>query len=204
MNCKEGKVSILFLIAACFFLTAASPNISDKAKIINHQNAEIVSGENRYYQTTKEKPRLVLSSQQGLKRMQPQRLNQSKRTVYIVVGQEKQKRSVQIFSSRDLHSAFTRTMRLNMIANKRKKLNSKNNKEFNQGLQFVIRACITQINQHYGFTSKVNTLTLREQMQLNHPRRLLIAIILGFLLVLTVFVFFYHKWRKPIHSKDLD
>lgn len=201
-NWSKSRISLLFLASLAFFSLAASPNIRDQAQVINHKNENIVAGENRYWRKTKPQPRLILISQKSLTKMQPAHLNRAKKTVYIVVGQAQGRRSVQIFSSRDLHSAFTRTVRLNMIAAKKDKLTATNNKEFNAGLEFVIRACITQINQHYDFSSQTNTLTLRERVQLNHPRRLRIAIIAGLVLVLAVFIFFYHKWRRPRSSLD--
>jgi hypothetical protein len=194
---KLTKFALLLLMGLSLaLLRADSSPVQDQAHLVNAANRQIVLSANQYYQQTKAKPQLILLTYQHLDHLQPAGLNRSQKSVYIVVGQKGQRRSVQLFSSRDLHNAFTRPLRLNIIGAKKQELAAKNPAEFNQGLHFVIRACITQINRHYNFDNQDNTLSLQEQLQLNHPRRLRWAIMAGLIIVLALFIFFYRKWRR--------
>ena len=131
---------------------------------------------------TKEEPRIVVITLNRLDNLTPSRLNKTKRTAYIVVGQKDKRRELQIYSSKDLHSAFTAESRMNIIRLAGKDLRSHNKKQFNKGLRLVFRACATKIDKY--------DLTNAEQNKIDHPNRVALPIAFGIVILVGALIYF--------------
>ena len=107
------------------------------------------------------------------------------------MGYKDKKKNVQIYSSKDLHSAFTADIRGNIIRSQSDQLRSNNKKEFNKGLRFVFRACATTIDQRYQYALDKYDLSNDERTQLTHPRRLALPIALALVLVIGGLLYFF-------------
>lgn len=105
-----GLVTV-FLITTGF----VQPNIEDHAHILDKETRTLVTEKNNRYFQTKEQPQIVVITVKRLNKLTPKMLDHSKRTVFIVVGQKGKKRNVQIYSTKDLHSAFTEVARGNIL-----------------------------------------------------------------------------------------
>ena len=141
-----GLVTV-FLITTGF----VQPNIEDHAHILDKETRTLVTEKNNRYFQTKEQPQIVVITVKRLNKLTPKMLDHSKRTVFIVVGQKGKKRNVQIYSTKDLHSAFTEVARGNILRAEVDKLRSQNNATFNKGIRFVFRACATRVDQQYQY-----------------------------------------------------
>lgn len=179
------------------------PNIEDHAHIINKETRTLIKEKNNRYLQTKEQPQISVITVKRLKNLTPKVLSASKRSVFIVVGQKGKKRNVQIFSSKDLHGAFTADTRANILRAEVDQLRSHNNSTFNKGLRFVFRACATKVDQQYQYALDKYDLTQSEQDKISHPHRIAlpIALALAFLVVGIVYMlkrFGHHSfnWRK--------
>lgn len=175
------------------FLTTTGfvqPNIEDGAHILNKETKILITEKNNRYFQTKEQPQISVITVKRLYKLTPKALNHSKRSVFIVVGQKGRKRNVQIFSTKDLHSAFTADARGNIIRAEVDKLRSHNNAKFNEGLRFVFRACATKVDQQYQYALDKYDLSTSEQNKISHPHRIAlpIALALAFLIIAIVYV----------------
>ncbi|MGN1272823.1 MAG: TPM domain-containing protein [Lactobacillus sp.] len=194
INLKKTKISLVGIIGLLLtFLTMTGfvqPNIEDHAHVLNKETKTLVTEKNNRYFQTKEQPQITVITVKRLNKLTPKALNHSKRTVFIVVGQKGKKRNVQIFSTKDLHSAFTAEVRANIIRAEVDKLRSQNNATFNEGLRFVFRACATKVDQQYQYALDKYDLSNSEQDKISHPHRvaLPIALALAFLILGIVYV----------------
>lgn len=188
---KKRKTVLTSLISilglAIVFLTTTGfvqSDLVDNAHIVNKETETLIHEKNARYQQTKEQPQIVVITEKRLNKLTPKNLNSSKRTAFIVVGQKGKKRNVQIYSSKDLHAAFTADSRMNIIRAAGDELRSKNNATFNKGLRFVFRACATRIDQQYQYSLDKYDLTNEEQDKISHPRK--VALPIAFALVVLV------------------
>lgn len=171
-------------------------NIVDDAHILNHQTQTLIQEKNNRYLQTKEQPQIAVVTVKRLNKLTPKLLNSSKRTAYIVVGEKGEKRNVQIFSSKDLHGAFTADTRMNIIRAAGPKLRSKSNKTFNSGLRFVFRACATKIDQQYQYSLDKYDLTNEEQDKISHPHRVALPIALAIVLLIMALAYFFKQTKN--------
>jgi uncharacterized membrane protein YgcG len=177
------------------------PNIEDHAHILNKETKTLITEKNNRYFQTKEQPQISVITVKRLNKLTPKALNRLKRSVFIIVGQKGEKRNVQIFSTKDLHGAFTADTRANIIRAEVGKLRSHNNATFNEGLRFVFRACATRVDQQYQYALDKYDLSTSEQNKISHPHRvaLPIALALAFLIIGIVYVLkrFGHNSYNP-------
>ena len=191
---KKTKINLAGLVGLLLvFLTTTGfvqPNIEDHAHILNKETKTLITEKNNRYFQTKEQPQISVITVKRLNKLTPKALNRSKRLVFIVVGQKGEKRNVQIFSTKDLHGAFTADTRANIIRAEVDKLRSHNNTTFNEGLRFVFRACATRVDQQYQYALDKYDLSTSEQNKISHPHRvaLPIALALAFLIIGIVYV----------------
>lgn len=194
INLKKTKINLAGLVGLLLvFLTTTGfvqPNIEDHAHILNKETKTLITEKNNRYFQTKEQPQISVITVKRLNKLTPKALNCSKRLVFIVVGQKGEKRSVQIFSTKDMHGAFTADTRANIIRAEVDKLRSHNNATFNEGLRFVFRACATRVDQQYQYALDKYDLSTSEQNKISHPHRvaLPIALALAFLIIGIVYV----------------
>lgn len=194
INLKKTKINLACLVGLLLvFLTTTGfvqPNIEDHAHILNKETETLITEKNNRYFQTKEQPQISVITVKRLNKLTPKALNRSKRLVFIVVGQKGEKRNVQIFSTKDLHGAFTADTRANIIRAEVDKLRSHNNTTFNEGLRFVFRACATRVDQQYQYALDKYDLSTSEQNKISHPHRvaLPIALALAFLIIGIVYV----------------
>lgn len=194
INLKKTKINLAGLVGLLLvFLTTTGfvqPNIEDHAHILNKETETLITEKNNRYFQTKEQPQISVITVKRLNKLTPKALNRSKRLVFIVVGQKGEKRNVQIFSTKDLHGAFTADTRANIIRAEVDKLRSHNNAIFNEGLRFVFRACATRVDQQYQYALDKYDLSISEQNKISHPHRvaLPIALALAFLIIGIVYV----------------
>lgn len=191
---KKTKINLAGLVGLLLvFLTTTGfvqPNIEDHAHILNKETETLITEKNNRYFQTKEQPQISVITVKRLNKLTPKALNRSKRLVFIVVGQKGEKRNVQIFSTKDLHGAFTADTRANIIRAEVDKLRSHNNATFNEGLRFVFRACATRVDQQYQYALDKYDLSTSEQNKISHPHSvaLPIALALAFLIIGIVYV----------------
>lgn len=185
---KIGAIAALFLV----FLTMSGftqSNIEDTAHVLNKETRKLINAKNDRYWQTKEQPQIVVRTVKRLNHLTPKRLNKMKETVFIVVGVKKGKRNVQIYSSTDLHGAFTAESRSNIIRAAGDDLRSKNSNTFNKGIQFVFRACATKVDQQYQYALDKYDLTDSEQNTITHPRKVALPIALALIIVVAGMIY---------------
>lgn len=176
----------------------SNPYVHDNEHLLEKKTSKLIKEKNDRYLQTGEQPKIIVKMVNRVDHLTPKKLNKYKRTVLIVVGTANQKRNVQIYSSKDLHGAFTADVRGTIIRSQSDQLRSNNKKEFNRGLRFVFRACATTIDQRYQYALDKYDLTSDERAQLSHPRRLALPIAVALVLVLGGLFYFF---RNNLHLK---
>ncbi|MFR4967714.1 TPM domain-containing protein [Lactobacillus kalixensis] len=172
------------------------PNIVDDAHIIDKQTQQLINEKNNRYLQNKEQPQIAVITVKRLNKLTPKHLDQIKRTAFIVVGQKGKKRNVQIYSTKDLHAAFTAESRMNIIRAASKELRSQKNSEFNKGLRFVFRACATKIDMQYQYSLDKYDLSQSEQDKIDHPRRVALPIALALVVIVVALMYFFRRIRS--------
>lgn len=128
INLKKTKISLLWLVGlVAVFLTTTGfiqDNIEDNLHLLNKETKTLITEKNNRYFQTKEQPQITVITVKRLNKLTPKALDHSKRSVFIVVGQKGKKRNVQIFSTKDLHGAFTADTRANILRAEVNKLRS--------------------------------------------------------------------------------
>lgn len=205
INLKKLKITrIIAAFALAFVFVTMSgfvqANLEDNAHIVNRETKELITEKNNRYLQTKEKPQIAVVTVKRLNKLTPKHLSQTKKTVYIVVGQKGKKRNVQIYSSKDLHGAFTADARMNIIRAAGEKLRSTNNAKFNEGLRFVFRACATRIDKQYRYALDKYDLTDAEQDKIDHPKRVALPIALALVVVVMALIYFL----RYVQNKNKD
>ncbi|HBG91727.1 MAG TPA: hypothetical protein DDW47_06575 [Lactobacillus acetotolerans] len=197
---KKQKISLLLitaLISIFFTMTGFSEaNIQDNAHILDKDTNRLIIEKNDRYFQTKEQPQIIVRTVKRVNKLTPKHLNKFKRTVFIVAGVKKNKHNVQIYSSRDLHSAFTADTQVNIIHAEVSELRSRNKATFNKGLRFVFKACATTIDQQYEYSLDKYDLTNDEQTKISHPHKIALPIALAIALLITGLVYFFKKDPK--------
>ena len=189
---KTKLVAVIALIG--LFLTAtafSNPDLHDNCNLVEKETSKLIKEKNNRYLQTSEQPKIIVRTVNRVDHLTPKKLSKYKRTVFIVVGYKDKKKNVQIYSSKDLHSAFTADIRGNIIRSQSDQLRSNNKKEFNKGLRFVFRACATTIDQRYQYALDKYDLSNDERTQLTHPRRLALPIALALVLVIGGLLYFF-------------
>ncbi|RMC23666.1 MULTISPECIES: TPM domain-containing protein [unclassified Lactobacillus] len=197
----KTKIAFLVFLAAIFLnLTAfSSPNIKDKSNLLERETTKLITAKNNRYFQTSEQPKIIVETVNRIDHLTPQKLTKSKRSVFIVVGSKNNKRNVQIYSSKDLHGAFTADVRSNIIRSQSDALRSSNRRKFNQGLRFVFRACATTIDQKYQYSLDKYDLTNQERDQIAHPRRVALPIAFALVIIIGCLVYFF---KNNLHLKN--
>ncbi|MBC6361551.1 TPM domain-containing protein [Lactobacillus apis] len=189
---KTKLVAVIALISLFLTTTAFSnPDLHDNCNLVEKETSKLIKEKNNRYLQTSEQPKIVVKTVNRVDHLTPKKLSKYKRTVFIVVGYKEKKKNVQIYSSKDLHSAFTADIRGNIIRSQSDQLRSNNKKEFNKGLRFVFRACATTIDQRYQYALDKYDLSNDERTQLTHPRRLALPIALALVLVIGGLLYFF-------------
>ncbi|WP_423788792.1 TPM domain-containing protein [Lactobacillus apis] len=189
---KTKLVAVIALISLFLTTTAFSnPDLHDNCNLVEKETSKLIKEKNNRYLQTSEQPKIIVKTVNRVDHLTPKKLSKYKRTVFIVVGYKDKKKNVQIYSSKDLHSAFTADIRGNIIRSQSDQLRSNNKKEFNKGLRFVFRACATTIDQRYQYALDKYDLSNDERTQLTHPRRLALPIALALVLVIGGLLYFF-------------
>lgn len=119
INLKRMKTKLLIFIGLLLtFLTLSGfsqNNIEDNTHILNKETQELIIAKNNRYWQTKEQPQVVVKTVDRLNHLTPKTLNKQKNKVFIVIGVKKDKKNVQIYSTKDLHGAFTAESRASII-----------------------------------------------------------------------------------------
>ena len=205
INLKKMKTRFIWLFGLlAVFMTMTGfvqPNIEDHAHILNKETKTLIKEKNNRYLQTKEQPQITVITVKKLKDLTPKSLNRSKRTVFIVVGQKGKKRDVQIFSSKDLHGAFTADARSNILRAEVDQLRSYTNATFNKGLRFVFRACATKVDQQYQYALDKFDLSQSEQNKISHPHRVALPIALALAFLIMGIIYMLRRFGH--HSSNL-
>lgn len=198
INLKKTRINLVWLVGlvTVFLMTTGfvQPNIEDNAHILDKETRNLVTEKNNRYFQTKEQPQIVIMTVKRLNKLTPKMLDHSKRTVFIVVGQKDKKRNVQIFSTKDLHGAFTADTRGNILRAEVDKLRSQNNATFNKGIRFVFRACATKVDQQYQYALDKYDLTQAEQNKVAHPHSVALPIALALAFLITGITYFLRRF----------
>ncbi|ALJ22812.1 hypothetical protein AO203_01880 [Lactobacillus gallinarum] len=199
---KTRFIWLFGLLAVFMTMTGfVQPNIEDHLHILNKETKTLIKEKNNRYLQTKEQPQITVITVKKLKNLTPKSLNRSKRTVFIVVGQKGKKRNVQIFSSKDLHGAFTADARSNILSAEVDQLRSYNNATFNKGLLFVFRACATKVDQQYQYALDKFDLSQSEQNKISHPHRVALPITLALAFLIMGIIYMLRRFGH--HSSNL-
>nr|WP_278960442.1 TPM domain-containing protein [Lactobacillus apis] len=189
---KTKLVAVIALFGLFLTTTAFSnPDLHDNCNLVEKETSKLIKEKNNRYLQTSEQPKIIVKTVNRVDHLTPKKLSKYKRTVFIIVGYKDKKKNVQIYSSKDLHSAFTADIRGNIIRSQSDQLRSNNKKEFNKGLRFVFRACATTIDQRYQYALDKYDLSNDERTQLTHPRRLALPIALALVLVIGGLLYFF-------------
>lgn len=189
---KTKLVAVIALFGLFLTTTAFSnPDLHDNCNLVEKETSKLIKEKNNRYLQTSEQPKIIVKTVNRVDHLTPKKLSKYKRTVFIIVGYKDKKKNVQIYSSKDLHSAFTADIRGNIIRSQSDQLRSNNKKEFNEGLRFVFRACATTIDQRYQYALDKYDLSNDERTQLTHPRRLALPIALALVLVIGGLLYFF-------------
>lgn len=200
INLKRMKTKLLIFIGLLLtFLTLSGfsqNNIEDNAHILNKETQELITAKNNRYWQTKEQPQVVVKTVDRLNHLTPKTLNKQKNKVFIVIGVKKDKKNVQIYSTKDLHGAFTAESRASIIRAAGDELRSSNNATFNKGVRFVFRACATKVDQQYQYTLDKYDLTDSEQSTIIHPRKVALPIALALVIVVAGMIYVLRKVKR--------
>lgn len=189
----KTKLAAVIALISLFLTTTAfsNPDLHDNCNLVEKETSKLIKEKNNRYLQTSEQPKIIVKTVNRVDHLTPKKLSKYKRTVFIIVGYRDKKKNVQIYSSKDLHSAFTADIRGNIIRSQSDQLRSNNKKEFNKGLRFVFRACATTIDQRYQYALDKYDLSNDERTQLTHPRRLALPIALALVLVIGGLLYFF-------------
>ncbi|MGQ5709699.1 TPM domain-containing protein [Lactobacillus sp. PSON] len=190
---------LIFIGLLLTFLTLSGfsqNNIEDNAHILNKETQELITAKNNRYWQTKEQPQVVVKTVDRLNHLTPKTLNKQKNKVFIVIGVKKDKKNVQIYSTKDLHGAFTAESRASIIRAAGDELRSSNNATFNKGVRFVFRACATKVDQQYQYTLDKYDLTDSEQSTITHPRKVALPIALALVIVVAGMIYVLRKVKR--------
>ncbi|WEV70645.1 TPM domain-containing protein [Lactobacillus sp. ESL0785] len=191
------KTKLVLIASLCgLFWTMTgmtNPNIQDNSHLLDHETNKLIIAKNDRYWQTGEQPQIIVRTINRIEQLTPKNLSKAKHTVYIIVGTKGKKHNVQIYSSKDLHAAFTADIRSNIIRSQSDKLRSSSKKQFNQGLRFVFRACATTIDQQYQYSFDKYDLTNDERSQIVHPHRLALPIALALVIVVAGLYYFFKR-----------
>ena len=205
-NLKKTRIdkvlACAILLLAFVTLSAFSvPNLSDNAHIVNTETKKLIAAKNGRYYQTKEQPQINVVTVNRLDNLTPKHLNKSKRQAFIVVGEKGTKKNVEIYSSKDLHDAFTADTRMNILRSASQDLKSNNNATFNRGLRYVFRACATKIDQQYNYALDKNDLTNQELNDLNHPNRIALPVAFAIVILAGALIWFLKYTQKKNNSQ---
>lgn len=200
VNLKKTKTVIISLLALILLFVLGSgfvqPNIADHAHLLNKETKELIEAKNNRYLQTREQPQIAVITVKRLNHLTPKNLNYSKKCAYIVVGQKGKKKNVQIYSTKDLHGAFTADSRINIIRAAADDLRSPKPEVFNKGLRFVFRACATRIDQQYQYSLDKYDLTPAQQDKVSHPHRLALPLALGIVILVSALMYLFRRTRR--------
>ncbi len=197
---KTKLILLTFFVGVFLTMTGfTNPYVHDKAHLLEKETSKLIKEKNGRYLQTSEQPQIIVKTVARVDHLTPKNLNKDKHTVFIIVGSTNKKRNVQIYSSKDLHGAFTADVRGTILRSQSDRLRSSSKKEFNRGLRFVFRACATTIDQRYQYSLDKYDLTSEERSQLSHPRRLALPIALALIVVMGGLFYFF---RNNLHVKN--
>ena len=193
INLKKMKTKLLIFAGLLITFVTLSGfsqnNIEDNAHILNKETKQLITAKNDRYWQTKEQPQIVVKTVNRLNHLTPKKLSKQKNKVFIVIGIKKDKKNVQIFSTKDLHGAFTAESRGSIIRAAGDELRSNNITTFNKGVRFVFRACATKVDQQYQYTLDKYDLTDSEQSKIAHPRKVALPIALALVVVVAGMIY---------------
>lgn len=198
----NSKFGIIIGLIIVFFTLSGftQANIEDNAHILNRETRKLVNAKNARYWQTKEQPQIVVKTVKRLNHLTPTKLSKMKETVFIVVGVKGDKRNLQIYSSTDLHGAFTAESRANIIRAAGNDLRSKNTATLNKGIRFVFRACATKVDQQYQYALDKYDLTDAEQNKISHPRKVALPIALALVIVVAGMFYVLRQVKLKNHK----
>lgn len=143
---KTKLVAVIALIGLFLTTTAFSnPDLHDNCNLVEKETSKLIKEKNNRYLQTSEQPKIIVKTVNRVDHLTPKKLSKYKRTVFIIVGYKDKKKNVQIYSSKDLHSAFTADIRGNIIRSQSDQLRSNNKKEFNKGLRSFLELALPQL-----------------------------------------------------------
>lgn len=192
------KFSLMMLLGLVLVPTLAfsDANINDSAQLLNRQTRELIKQKNNRYFQTKEQPQIEVQTFKRVKHLTPKKLNQHRRRVYLVIGVTAAKREVQIYSSKDLHSSFTATIRGNIIRAAVTDLQSKHSAKLNRGIRFVFRAIATKIDQRYQYALDKYDLSSDELAKVNHAHTLALPMALAIVILISALAYLFKQTRR--------
>lgn len=192
------KFSLIALLGLVLVPTLAfsDPNINDSAQLLNRQTRELIKQKNNRYLQTKEQPQIEVRTFKRVKHLTPKSLNRHPRRVYLVIGVTATKREVQIYSSKDLHSSFTATIRGNIIRAAVSDLQSQKPAKLNRGIRFVYRAMATKIDQRYQYALDKYDLSGDELSKIDHPHTLALPMALAIVILISALAYLFKQTRR--------
>jgi hypothetical protein len=191
---SKKKFLGLVAVVAFVFLTAGIPQrVKDSASVFSPNTVALVNDKDMRYRQHKEKPQVYLTSQQGLHLKRPSHIGQN--DLYVLVGVSGAKRNVRLFAGTGLQKTLTRAKCDNLVVSQEKKLRSQKAETFDKGLQKVISAACTLVEQHFGYPSDTHSLNKKQLQYMVSPHavQLPVALAVGFV---AMALFLYFRQRK--------
>ena len=175
----------LLLLLPVAFLLMASSNffVRDNAGILNSSTVKMVSQKNAKYQKSDKHPIVIVETFKNAKRTQPDGLSKASRTVYIVVNQKDNAKTLSIYTSSDLHTQFTAQVRNNILNYVKNDVNSDDPTVFNHGVQEAFRISVTLIDQYLSLPKDSIDLSNSHIKQVTNPSDMRIPVTICLLII---------------------
>lgn len=164
------KLFGIFLLVAAVVAMAFTPSrVKDPMQVIDPNTEAMVNDQDMQYQRKSASPQIYLQTQRGLHLSAPKHLTGSK--LVILVGIEGQRANVKIFRSPAVAKWLPQAKCDNIVVSQVKLLKPANQKQFNQGLQKIVQAACTLLEDHYHLPHGANSLNPVQMMHFTNPHR---------------------------------
>lgn len=195
----KPRIICLILFLALFLTASTKSLIVDNLNLLNNKTKTMLVETNNFYQKKSQHPKIIIQTTKQIDSLKPTHVNTETHTIYIIVGRNNNKTNVQIYRSKDMVNVISQKFIYDLISSQAALLKSSNKQKLNVGLQQIIRACITKIDQKFSYNNAQYELTSEQMNKLQHPNSMnmtwaiVIALIIGG-------VFWYLKKRRNDYS----
>lgn len=194
-------LGILLVLVAAVTMAFTPSRVKDPVQIIDPNTEAMVNDQDMQYQRKAASPQIYLQTQASLHLSAPKHLTGNE--LVILVGVKGQRANVKIFRSPAVAKWLPQEKCDSIVVSQVKLLKPANKKNFNQGLQKIVQASCTVLEDHYHLPHGANSLNPVEMMHVTNPHRtkLTNALIIA---VIAMALFWFARQRDligPRHKK---